>query len=66
MHTNNLETDFINNAIFRMNENTLRIKKCFVELTEEEIWKCHNPYSNSIGNLVLHIYGNITQYIISG
>jgi len=66
MHTNNLETEFINNAIFRMNENTPRIKKCFVELTEKEIWERPNPSSNSIGNLVLHICGNITQYIISG
>ena len=48
-----------------MQENLDRIQKCFVSLSEEEIWKRPNNSSNSIGNLILHLQGNITQYILS-
>lgn len=51
--------------ILRMEENTPRIEKCLAELTEEEVWQRPNPVSNSIGNLILHLCGNITQYAIS-
>ncbi len=65
MRTSNLKEEVIEQAIFRLNENTPRIKKCLDELSEEEIWKRPNPSSNSVGNLILHLCGNITQYILS-
>lgn len=49
----------------RMEENTPRIEKCLAELTEAEVWQRPNPASNSVGNLILHLCGNITQYAIS-
>jgi uncharacterized damage-inducible protein DinB len=51
--------------IFRMEENTPRIEKCLAELTETEVWQRPNPASNSVGNLILHLCGNITQYAVS-
>jgi uncharacterized damage-inducible protein DinB len=51
--------------ILRMEENTPRIEKCLAELTEAEVWQRPNPSSNSVGNLILHLCGNITQYAIS-
>ncbi len=57
--------EFVNQAIFRLNENTQKIEKCLKELSDEEIWKRPNKFSNSVGNLILHLCGNITQYIIS-
>ena len=60
-----LSSEFIKQSIQRMKENVPRIEKCFSELTEEEVWKKPNEASNSMGNLVLHLCGNITQYIIS-
>src|SRR6202049_4706004 len=35
-------------------------------MAHEEIWWRPNEASNSIGNLVLHICGNVRQWIISG
>lgn len=58
--------EFKEQAILRIGENRNRIQKCLAELTEEEIWKRPNPSSNSVGNLVLHLIGNITQWIQSG
>lgn len=61
-----LHQQFIEQAIYRIEENTPRVTRCLMELTEEEIWKKPNMVSNSIGNLILHLCGNIRQYIISG
>ena len=47
-------------------ESVPRLKKCLDELTEEEVWKRPNEYSNSMGNLVLHLCGNVRQWIVSG
>jgi uncharacterized damage-inducible protein DinB len=57
--------EFINQNIFRIQENTPKIIKCMDELREEQIWQRPNETSNSIGNIILHLCGNIRQYIIS-
>jgi uncharacterized damage-inducible protein DinB len=36
------------------------------QLTDEELWMRPNDASNSVGNLVLHLCGNVRQYVISG
>ena len=43
-----------------------RIAVCLHELTAEQIWWRPNPASNSVGNLVLHLEGNVRQWIVSG
>ncbi len=49
-----------------MYENVPRIKQCLAELTTEEIWYRPNENSNSVGNLVLHLCGNVRQWLLSG
>ena len=60
-----LSREFIEQAIFRIEENPSRIKNCLERLTEEQVWQKPNESSNSVGNLILHLCGNITQYILS-
>ena len=43
-----------------------KIKACFDELSDEDIWWRAHETDNSIGNLILHLSGNIRQWIISG
>lgn len=43
-----------------------KIRRCLETLSEEDIWWRPNPSSNSVGNLVLHLAGNIRQWIVSG
>ncbi len=43
-----------------------RIERCLKTLSEEDIWWRPNEASNSVGNLVLHLGGNVRQWIISG
>lgn len=47
-------------------ESLARIEQCLGSLTLEQIWHKHNSNTNPIGNLILHLEGNIRQYIISG
>jgi uncharacterized damage-inducible protein DinB len=43
-----------------------RIERCVKELSEEQIWWRPNDASNGAGNLVLHLAGNVRQWIVSG
>jgi uncharacterized damage-inducible protein DinB len=43
-----------------------RVHKCLARLSEEEIWQRPNDETVSIGNLVLHLCGNVRQNILSG
>lgn len=43
-----------------------RIIQCLESLSDEEIWQRPNASSNSIGNLVLHLEGNIRQWLLTG
>ena len=47
-------------------ENIPRLKKCLSELTEAQIWYRPNNASNSVGNLVLHLHGNVRQWVVAG
>src|SRR4051812_39530616 len=56
---------FTSEAIHRIDENTQKLATCIQELEEGEIWKRPNQHSNSVGNIILHLCGNIRQYAIS-
>src|ERR1700694_2217588 len=43
-----------------------KIERCLELLSDEQIWWRANPQSNSIGNLLLHLSGNVRQWIVSG
>lgn len=62
-----LKEAFISNILHRLFEESMpRIKTCLEKLTTEQIWWRPNENSNSIGNLVLHLDGNVRQWILSG
>jgi uncharacterized damage-inducible protein DinB len=43
-----------------------KIEQCLDRLTDHDIWWRPNEASNSIGNLILHLCGNVTMWIIGG
>jgi uncharacterized damage-inducible protein DinB len=57
--------EFIDQSLYRIGENTTKITTCLDELEETETWKRPNDNSNSVGNIILHLCGNIRQYAIS-
>jgi hypothetical protein len=43
-----------------------KINHCLDQLTDEQVWWRSHPSLNSIANLILHLYGNIRQWIVAG
>jgi len=43
-----------------------KIEHCVAQLSDEQIWWRPHASLNSIGNLLLHLCGNMRQWIISG
>jgi hypothetical protein len=43
-----------------------KIERCLDQLSDKDIWSRPNDASNSIGNLILHLCGNVTMWIIGG
>lgn len=43
-----------------------KIERSMAGLTDDDIWWRPNEASNSIGNLVLHLCGNVNQWMLGG
>jgi hypothetical protein len=43
-----------------------RIKHCLDQLNDDQVWLHSQPGLNSIGNLILHLCGNLRQWIVAG
>ena len=57
----------IADVIVRLIKESLpRIQSCVDQLTNEQVWWRPNESSNSIGNLLLHLNGNVSQWIGNG
>lgn len=41
-----------------------RLRACVESLTDEQIWWRPNASSNAIGNLLLHLNGNVRQWLV--
>ncbi len=58
---------FIDQAVHYLSADAfLKIRRCLALLDDAEIWWRPNQHSNSIGNLILHLSGNVRQWIVSG
>lgn len=42
-----------------------RVKHCVDQLTDDQVWWRPRPEMNAIGNLMLHLAGNVRQFITS-
>jgi len=53
------------NAKYHMQESIRMIEKSLAQFNDDEAWEKPNSQLNSMANLLLHLSGNIRQYIIS-
>lgn len=58
-------TEFLENSVYRIDESTRMNKISLKSIEESNIWRRPNESSNSIGNQIMHICGNMKQYIIA-
>jgi hypothetical protein len=49
-----------------LEDRTDRIKHCLGQLDDAQVWWRPHESMNSIGNLVLHLCGNLRQWVVSG
>lgn len=42
-----------------------RVDICLAKLSDEQIWERNGDHENAVGNLVLHLCGNVRQWITS-
>ena len=43
-----------------------KIERCLERLTDEQVWWRASGRSNSVGNLLLHLEGNLRQWVVCG
>ena len=47
-------------------ESVPRLLHCLSLLNEDDLWWRPNPHSNSVGNLLVHLCGNVQQWVVAG
>ena len=60
-----VESLFLQYSVDKLQQFTSRIEVCLGKLTEDQIWARGGQNENAIGNLVLHLSGNVRQWIVS-
>jgi hypothetical protein len=61
-----IEADFLTTAADKLAENLDRIETCLTELPPQALWTRDSENENAVGNLLLHLEGNVRQWILSG
>jgi len=63
---NAVAENFLAYASRRMHDCSATIAKCCEQLNEEQMWHRGGEHENSVANLLLHLEGNIRQWILHG
>src|SRR5437879_5364779 len=59
-----LEAVFLQYSSDKLGQLCGRIETCLDKLTPEQIWLRHGQNENAVGNLALHLAGNVRQWIV--
>ncbi|GGG86044.1 DUF1572 family protein [Edaphobacter dinghuensis] len=63
---NKIAETFLDFSCRRLDMIVTNMKFCLGKLTDEQIWSRGGPHENAVGNIVLHLCGNIRQWAIHG
>ena len=56
---------FLNFSIDKLQQLASRIDTCVSQLSDPQVWTRGSENENAVGNLVLHLCGNVRQWIIA-
>ncbi|HWF10317.1 MAG TPA: DUF1572 family protein [Bryobacteraceae bacterium] len=59
-----VESLFLEISAAKLLEFLTRIEACLAKLTDDQIWARGHETENAVGNLVLHLGGNVRQWVI--
>ena len=57
---------FLDYSVKKLRQQSKRIQDCLARLEDAQVWLRGSENENAIGNLILHLCGNVRQWIISG
>jgi uncharacterized damage-inducible protein DinB len=60
-----VELLFLQFSVDKLRQLAGRIEFCLKKLNEDQIWARGGQHENAIGNLALHLTGNVRQWIVS-
>ena len=63
---NNVEGVFLDFSVKKLRQLASRIDVCLEKLEDEQIWLRGSENANAVGNLCLHLAGNVRQWIVHG
>jgi len=58
--------NFLDYSVEKLQQMSGRIEACLTTLTADQVWTRGAENENAIGNLVLHLCGNVRQWIVAG
>jgi uncharacterized damage-inducible protein DinB len=61
-----LDREFLDYSATKLRQLGSRIEACLQKLDDTQVWARGGERENAIGNLVLHLSGNVRQWIIAG
>ena len=57
---------FLDYSSRKLGSMTATLTSCMNRLSEEQAWQRGGPHENAVGNLILHLSGNMRQWIMHG
>ncbi|MCH2182131.1 MAG: DUF1572 domain-containing protein [Mariniblastus sp.] len=61
-----MEQEFKNQSLALLDQSMIKIRNCFQQLSDAQVWWVPPGTTNSLGNLVLHCCGNLRQWGVNG
>lgn len=65
-HTETIVAQLIEHSCERLSHYQSQIERCAALLDDEQLWYRPNGHVNSVANLMLHLAGNVRQWILGG
>lgn len=66
MPTQSALSEFREVATRKLARDLEQIERCATLLSEEQLWQRPNDHCNSVANQILHLTGNVRQWIVTG
>jgi uncharacterized damage-inducible protein DinB len=57
---------FLDYSVRKLTQMTGNVDACLNKLNDQQVWQRHAAHENTVGNLVLHLCGNMRQWIMHG
>jgi uncharacterized damage-inducible protein DinB len=57
---------FLDYSVRKLTQMTGNVESCLSHLNDEQVWRRNAAHENTIGNLVVHLCGNMRQWIMHG